>query len=123
MIAAAIQTIEVWLIALLLTVMVLASFGIFARWCSFSPAVPRKKLEQLRVGMTSEEVTALLGTPRYSRLTNEGVRQWQFGAAMKRHVLVIEFNAHGRIEGFAHGVPPAKRAGSELPPWAAPPKV
>ena len=124
MIAAAIQTIEVWLIALVITVVVLSGFGMFARWCALGPAVRQKKLDQLRVGMNADEVTALLGPPRQSRLNHDGVRQWLYGATMKRHVLLIEFNTHGRVESFAHGVPQAKRSG-DLPPWSAktPPEV
>jgi outer membrane protein assembly factor BamE (lipoprotein component of BamABCDE complex) len=109
--AATIHDIEVWLVALAITVAVLTGFGIFARWCSLSPAVRQEKLGQLRVGMTPDEVKAILGAPRQMYSNKEGLRSWVFGSAMKRHVLVLEFNQHGRLESFAHGVPHVKHSG------------
>jgi outer membrane protein assembly factor BamE (lipoprotein component of BamABCDE complex) len=102
------HTIEVWLVALVVTVALLTGFGMFARWCSLSPAVSRKKLAQLRVGMTPDEITALLGQPRQTRTSAEGLRQWIYGAPMKRHVLLIEFSTHNQLQSFAHGVPHAR---------------
>jgi len=106
----ALNTVEVWLIALVITVAVLAGFGMFARWCAFSPAVRRKKLDRLRIGMTPDEITALLGAPRQTRTSKEGLTQWIYGVPMKRHVLLIEFSTHHRLESFAHGVPHARHA-------------
>lgn len=108
--APAINTVEVWLIALIVTVTVLAGFGMFVRWCSLSPAVGPAKLARLSVGMTPEEITALLGEPRQTRTGKAGLRQWIYGAPMKRHVLLIEFNTHNRLQSFAHGVPHTGRA-------------
>jgi outer membrane protein assembly factor BamE (lipoprotein component of BamABCDE complex) len=99
------HSIEVWLVALAITICLIGSFGAFARWCSFSPAVPREALDKLRVGMTTYEVLALLGPPRQTRTAENGHRHWIFGAPMKRHVLLIEFNSHEAVESFAHGVP------------------
>jgi hypothetical protein len=116
MIAAAIHTVEVWLVALIITIFLLGGFGVFARWCGASPAVRRQKLDQLRVGMTPEEVVAVLGEPRQKRRSPEGVRQWLYGAPMKRHVLLIEFSATDHVESFAHGVPNPRRGGGPPPP-------
>ncbi len=101
----ALQSIEVWLVALAITICFMGGFGLFARWCSFSPAVRRNVLEKLRVGMTTNEVVALLGQPRESKTNPDGHRQWLYGTRMKRHILIIEFNSHDTIESFAHGVP------------------
>lgn len=103
-------SIELWMVALVATVTVLAGFGAFARWCSFSPAVPRKKLERLRVGMTMDEVTALLREPRDRKVSSDGAQQWLYGARMKRHILMIEFNASHVLQSFAHGVPVQRRS-------------
>ncbi|HTD68282.1 MAG TPA: hypothetical protein VK846_17290 [Candidatus Limnocylindria bacterium] len=103
-------SIEVWMVALAATVVVLAGFGMFARWCSFSPAVPRRKLERLRVGMTMDEVTALLREPRERKVSSDGAQQWLYGARMKRHLLMIEFNASNVLQSFAHGVPAPRRS-------------
>ena len=103
------HSIEVWLVALVITVTVLAGFGIFARWCAFSAAVPADKLAKLRVGMKPEEVVALLGAPRETRMSAEGLRRWFYGARVKRHILLIEFNSHDMVESFAHGVPDTRR--------------
>ena len=91
------HAIEFWLIALAITVVLLAGFGVFSRWCSFSPAVKRARLEVLRVGMTMDEVTALLGKARDSRRAEHGGQQWVYGSRLKRHVLFIAFNATGRV--------------------------
>lgn len=96
--------------ALTVTVAILAGFGIFARWCSFSPAVPRRKLQELRVGMTTEEVRALLGRPREERHDGPGPRRWVYGARVKRHLLIIEFSGKGVLQSFADGVPNVRRA-------------
>ena len=101
----AVHSIEVWLVALAITICLIGSFGVFTRWCSFSPAVRREHLDKLRVGMTTYEVLALLGPPREMRTSADGHRQWLFGVRMKRHVLLIEFNSHETVESFAHGVP------------------
>ena len=103
------HSIEVWLIALAITVTVLAGFGIFARWCAFSSAVSAARLEKLCVGMKMEEVTLLLGPPRETRTPAEGPRQWLYGARMKRHILLIEFDTRGAVESFAHGIPDPRR--------------
>jgi hypothetical protein len=104
------HSIEVWMVALAITISFMGGFGLFARWCSFSPAVPQTRLEQLRVGMTTSEVVALLGPPRENKAIENGHRQWLYGARMKRHILLIEFNSHDAIESFAHGVPPHRTA-------------
>ena len=115
MIATAIHTVEVWLVALMVTVALLGGFGIFTRWSAHSPAVRRARLDDLRVGMTPEEVVSILGEPRKRRVNAEGVRQWVYGSIMKRHVLLLQFNAAGHVESFAHGVPNPKRAGPPPP--------
>jgi outer membrane protein assembly factor BamE (lipoprotein component of BamABCDE complex) len=99
---------EVWIAALGLTFLLLAGFGVFARWCSFSPAVRGDRLGQLRVGMTMDEVRALLGAPRRTKTGESGLRQWIYGAPMKRHVLLIEFSSRDQLQSFGHGVPFAK---------------
>ena len=104
------SSIELWLVALAITIIVLGGFGAFARWCSFSSAVPRKKLEQLHVGMTVEEVVALLGEPREKKQSDNASQQWLYGARMKRHILILEFASSGRLQTFAHGVPDPRRA-------------
>lgn len=112
-----IHSIEVWLVALAITVALLTGFGMFARWCAVSPAVPVKKLESLRVGMTAEEVKAMLGAPRQMKTSDAGARTWVYGTAMKRHLLLIEFNDSGTLTSFAHGIPPSRLH----PPGAPPP--
>ena len=105
---------EVWLVALVATIAILAGFGIFARWCSFSPAVPRRKLEQLRVGMTMDEVKNLLGPARDQSHLPAGASQWVYGARMKRHILIIEFSDKLVLQSFAHGVPDRRRAAASF---------
>ena len=99
------ESIEIWLVALVITVTVLAGFGIFARWCAYSPAVPLDRLNSLRVGMKSEEVKLLLGPPRLIRQLPDNLKEWVYGAVMKRHVLMIQFHADGTVQSFAHAIP------------------
>ncbi len=101
------QSVEFWLVALIVTICLLGGFGVFARWCAFSPAVRRDQLAKLRLGMTSAEVVALIGQPRENNQGADGVRQWIYGSRMKRHVLIMQFNANDKLQGFAHGVPGA----------------
>jgi outer membrane protein assembly factor BamE (lipoprotein component of BamABCDE complex) len=103
------HSIELWLVALIVTVCVIGGFGIFARWCAQSPAIPRGDLEKLRVGMTSAEIVALLGNPREVKRSPEGHVQWVYGSRMKRHLLMMEFNSNDKLQIFAHGVPSTHR--------------
>lgn len=105
----ALHSIDVWLVALAITVTVLAGFGMFARWCALSAAVPAAKLDKLCVGMTTSEVVALLGLPRETKTSPDGHRLWFYGARVKRHILLIEFNSHDALASFAHGVPGSRR--------------
>ena len=108
----AFYSIEVWLVALVITICVIGGFGVFARWCSQAPAVARDRLDNLRVGMTAAEIVALLGQPRDVRHTPEGRREWIYGSRMKRHVLMMQFDSHDRLLVFAHGVPGSHRRSS-----------
>ena len=112
---ASLHTLEFWLVVVGLTLVLLTGFGMFARWCSFSPAVRAGQLGQLRVGQTMDEVRRLLGSPRKTKTGEAGLRQWIYGAPMKRHVLLIEFNAHNQLQSFGHGVPGAGRANPPFP--------
>jgi outer membrane protein assembly factor BamE (lipoprotein component of BamABCDE complex) len=110
----ALHSVELWLIALVITVSILAGFGMFSRWCIFSPAVSRRKLDQLHVGMSMDEVARLLGRARDESRQSNGVIQWTYGPRVKRHVLTIEFNANSTVGAFAHGVPGAGRTGRSV---------
>ncbi len=98
-----------WLILVLATIGVLGGFGLFARWCSFSPAVRRPQLDKLCLGMTMSEVVALIGQPRELKRTADGVSLWIYGSPMKRHVLMMQFNAQDKLQSFAHGIPGQSR--------------
>jgi hypothetical protein len=103
------QSIELWLVALILTIVVVGGFGVFARWCAVSPAVRSEQLDKLRVGMTTVEVVAIIGQPRESRSAEDGHQAWVYGSPMKRNVLLVEFSADQKMLGFTHGVPGGKR--------------
>ena len=100
------QSLEFWMVALLVMICVVGGFGLFARWCAFSPAVRRDQLDKMRVGMTTAEIVAVLGQPRDSRwATDKKNLTWTYGAPMKRHVLILEFNSQDKMMSFTHGVP------------------
>jgi outer membrane protein assembly factor BamE (lipoprotein component of BamABCDE complex) len=99
------QSIDPWVIVAVLLMGLLVSYGFFARWCAYSPAVPRDQLNQLAVGTTMEDVRLLLGPPRLMRQLPDGFREWIYGAPMKRHVLMLQFSADGKLQSFAHAVP------------------
>ena len=106
---------EVWLVAILGTLLVLAGFALFARWCSYSPAVAQRQLEKLRVGMTASEVVAIIGQPREFWKTDQGKNVWLYGARMKRHVLMLQFSEDERMTAFAHGIPRADQRNNPFP--------
>ena len=100
------QSLEFWMVALLVMICVVGGFGLFARWCAFSPAVSRDQLDKMRVGMTTAEIVAVLGQPRLSRwATDKKNLTWTYGASMKRHVLILEFNSQDKMVSFVHGIP------------------
>ena len=107
-------SVELWIVALIVLVVLLGGFGTFSRWCLFSPAVKQARINALRVGMTLDEVTALLGEPRDCKRTDSGAQIRLYGFRMKRHVLYLEFNHEGRLERFVHGVPDLRRPGQML---------
>lgn len=99
------ESINPWIAVAVFTTLLLAGFGIFARWCAFSPAVPVERLNQLAVGMTTENVRLLLGPPRLIRHIPNDMREWVYGASMKRHVLMLQFGTGKKLQSFAHSVP------------------
>ncbi len=99
------QSVDPWVIVAVLTAILLVGYGVFARWCAYSPAVPRDRLNQLAVGTTLDEVRRLLGPPRLRRHLPDDLCEWVYGAPMKRHVLMLQFGADGRLQSFAHAVP------------------
>jgi hypothetical protein len=99
-----------WTVALSVSAFIVIGFSWFARWCGYSPAVSYKNLHALHVGMTTAEVTALLGAPREKRAGDDGSEFWVYGARWKRHVLVTEFNGKRELKNFVHGIPNPRRS-------------
>jgi hypothetical protein len=100
---------EIWAAVIGGTIFLVVGFSLFARWCGYSPAVGRNKLEALNVGMSAPDVIALLGRPRQKQPGEKGEEFWIYGAQWKRHVLVVEFNGSGTLREFVHGVPHPRR--------------
>lgn len=92
---------EFWIVLFAGVFSIYAGFTVFSRWCLNSPAVPIAKLNQLRVGMTMDEVRQLLGEPRRIT-TRDGRPEWQFGRPLKRHILVLRFDDQQRVRHFRH---------------------
>ena len=65
-------------------------------WIMDAPAVPSRKLAQMRVGMTKEEVRQLLGSPRSDR-----GNAWQYSRTTWA-ILVIQFGPDERVTYFEH---------------------
>jgi hypothetical protein len=107
------QSIEFWLVALMITIAIVGSFGMFARWCATSPAVRPQQLDKLRVGMTAAEIVAIIGQPRAVKYEGEKQR-WTYGAPMKRNVLFCDFDGD-KLIGFTHGVPGQSRQRNPFP--------
>ena len=104
-----------WNVSVSCTILILIGFWFFARWCGFSPAVPYARLAQLSVGMSADEVTALLGQPRLTRNMPDGSHQWTYGMKMKRHVLMIDFISQLKVRGYGHGIPGLSKPGPLTP--------
>lgn len=92
---------EFWLLVFGGVFVLYAGAVLFSRWAFHSPAVPPEKLAQLRVGLTQPDVIALLGPP-WRQKTFEAEPQWWYGHRLKRHVLIIWFDRHGRVRQFIH---------------------
>jgi hypothetical protein len=56
-------------------------------------------------------VRALLGETREKREDDKGHQFWMYGSRLKRHVLVIEFDAARKVIQFVHGVPSEHKPG------------
>ena len=104
-------TLEMWLVALAITIALIGGFSSFARWCISGPAVAQRKINSLRIGMSQDDIRALLGEPRETRPGENEHEFWLFGSRFKRHLLVIEFDANHRMKEFVHGVPHHRGAG------------
>lgn len=81
--------------------LIYGGFLVFSRSCLRSPAVPPERAEQLRVGMTMDEVLALLGRPLREKSV-ESNAEWHFGHRLKRHLLVVRFGKDRRVLQFEH---------------------
>jgi hypothetical protein len=67
-----------------------------AYWTMQMPAVPARKLDQMRVGMTMDEVRGLLGNPSRDR-----GQIWQY-TRMTWAILVVQFGPDARVVHFDH---------------------
>jgi outer membrane protein assembly factor BamE (lipoprotein component of BamABCDE complex) len=92
---------EFWLIAIAVVLSIYGAFMLFSRWCLNSPAVPERKLNQLRVGMTQAEVSQLLGNPRRQSRRRDRP-EWRYGHRLKDHLLRLRFDEAGRLRHFQH---------------------
>jgi outer membrane protein assembly factor BamE (lipoprotein component of BamABCDE complex) len=90
-----------WICVFASVLCIYGAFMTFSRWCVNSPAVPERKLENLRVGMSKAEVIGLLGKPRLERARPDGA-EWHYGHRLKRHVLVVQFRESGLLNQFQH---------------------
>ena len=106
---------ELWMAAAGLSFVLIVGFTLFARWCGNSPAVSNSKLEALRVGMSPDEVIALLGQPRQKHAEDKGEELWYYGAQWKRHLLIVEFNEAKTVREYVHGVPRQARSKKNPP--------
>ncbi len=101
---------ELWIITFAVILLIQAAFLVFTRWCLHSPAVPEEKLNQLRLGMTREEVDRLLGKPFREVLVRDRP-EWHYGHRLKSHQLRLQFGTDGRLRQFQCQV----KRGSENP--------
>jgi outer membrane protein assembly factor BamE (lipoprotein component of BamABCDE complex) len=65
-----------WMLStlLLLAIAVMAA----GAWCMQAPAIAYSKMQQMRVGMTENEVTVLLGTPGSRFWESSGLERWAY---------------------------------------------
>jgi len=71
----------------------------YAAWSTYvmqTPAISNSAMEQLHVGMTSDEVRALLGDPTGIAYTHERNQRWVYCPGTWA-IYSIEFDANGRI--------------------------
>ena len=90
-----------WIVTFASVLLIYGTFMVFSRWCLNSPAVPHDKFRCLRLGLSKPEVLELLGKPRRERKNQKGV-EWNYGHRLKHHLLVVQFDAAGRLAQFEH---------------------
>ncbi len=83
-------------------VAVMAGFAVFARWCQNSPAVPKDKVAQVHPGLTMPEVEAVLGKPRRTGRSEEGLWLWTYGRSFKEHMVMVTFDEARRVRSVVH---------------------
>ncbi len=93
------ESIEFWLLAFGAVLAIYGVFMAFSRWCLNSPAVPAEKLSRLRLGLLEREVVELLGKP-FREGTWRNLPEWHYGHRLKRHLLILRFDAGGRLRHF-----------------------
>jgi len=87
-----------------------------AMWCGYRltplwdanyfqiPAVPWKKWHSLRVGMTTEEVRGLLGSPNHRTVDADGSQSWYYEPWYCTATVWLGFDTNACFYGGTHDV-------------------
>lgn len=92
-------------IALTFAFVLLIAFGLicFAAWACNSPAVPLGDLNRIQVGMTKDQVQAILGKPdeEYAAHNTPG-SHWMYKNLWKWYALRIDFTEDDKVIRYVH---------------------
>lgn len=70
-------------------------------WCLCAPAIPHSKMKQMHSGMSTAEVTSLLGAPGGRDPGSDGSQTWRY-TRMTWAIFTVDFGPDGKVVGFDH---------------------
>lgn len=90
-----------------LVLLLVAALGIFVVFWNFNRAAfPLKKLDLLKVGMTSNEVELILGSPCSHWIRTNSVGEvyfeWTYARRLSWPIVHVYFDSGGMLERFAY---------------------
>ena len=68
----------------------------------WSPAISDHALSKFHVGMTKDEVNAIMGIPSGIRTDKSGLEVWVYGRPLQWASFIVYFYTNGTVESFEH---------------------
>ena len=68
----------------------------------WSPAISDHTLSKFHVGMTKDEVNAIMGKPTGIRTDKSGLEVWVYGRPLQWASFIVYFYSNGTVESFVH---------------------
>ena len=87
--------------ALTIILILVLGYAALMAWV-WSPAISDHALSKFHVGMTKNEVTAVMGKPNGIRLETTGSEIWVYARPLQWANFIVNFNTNGTVAGFEH---------------------